>query len=72
MWQMPSPFMRRRFRREQTDFFAEPASESIMTGASLVSGTTMEFTILFLATALVMLIAWRGQRHWRSGCSEPS
>ena len=25
-------------------------------------GPPMEFTVLFLATAIVMLIAWRGQR----------
>ena len=24
----------------------------------------MEFTILFLATVIVMLIAWRGPRRW--------
>jgi hypothetical protein len=24
----------------------------------------MEFTVLFLATAIVMLIAWRGPRSW--------
>ena len=27
-------------------------------------GSPMEFTILFLATAIVMLIAWRGPRSW--------
>jgi hypothetical protein len=27
----------------------------------------MEFTVLFLATAIVMLIAWRGPRRWALG-----
>jgi hypothetical protein len=27
----------------------------------------MEFTVLFLATVIVMLIAWRGPRPWALG-----
>jgi hypothetical protein len=30
------------------------------TGASFAAGPNMEFTLLFLATAVVMLAAWRG------------
>jgi hypothetical protein len=44
-------------------FFAEPASESIIDWrVTRKPGPPMEFTVLFLATAIVMLIAWRGQR----------
>jgi hypothetical protein len=32
----------------------------------------MEFTVLFLAAAIVMLIAWRGQRPLARGCLGPS
>jgi uncharacterized protein DUF5993 len=30
-------------------------------------GPLVEFTVLFLATAIVMLIAWRGPRPWALG-----
>jgi hypothetical protein len=32
-----------------------------------LSGLTMEFTVLFLAIAIVMLVAWRGSRTLAMG-----
>jgi Family of unknown function (DUF5993) len=44
-------------------FFAEPAGESIIDWRiTRFRDRPMEFTVLFLATAIVMLIAWRGAR----------
>jgi hypothetical protein len=44
-------------------FFAEPAGESIIDWrVTRFRNQPMEFTLLFLATAILMLIAWRGQR----------
>jgi len=36
--------------------------ESIIDWASFAAGPDMEFTLLFLAIAVVMLAAWRGPR----------
>jgi hypothetical protein len=43
-------------------FFAGPASESIIDWHVTRFGTTDGIHHLFLATAIVMLIAWRGPR----------
>jgi hypothetical protein len=44
-------------------FYATRSAESIIDWrVSLLSGPTMEFTALFLAISVVMLVAWRGPR----------
>jgi hypothetical protein len=44
-------------------FFAELIGESIIDCRIVrMPGPPMEFTVLFLATAILMLIAWRGPR----------
>ena len=66
MWQ-PLAYMRHRFRREQTDF-CRPAGESIIDWhVTRFRDRPMEFTALFLATAIVMLVAWRGPRPLAAG-----
>jgi uncharacterized protein DUF5993 len=48
---------------EADRFFAEPIGESIIDWrVPRFPERPMEFTLLFLATAIVMLIAWRGPR----------
>ena len=43
--------------------FAGPVGESIIDWhVTRFRDPTMEFTVLFLATAIVMLVAWRGPR----------
>jgi hypothetical protein len=46
---------------------ARRAPESGIDWAARVPGLTMEFTILFLAIAIVMLVAWRGPRRLAMG-----
>jgi len=43
-------------------FQGEPDESTIDCHVILCRGSPMEFTLLFLATAIVMLIAWRGPR----------
>ena len=61
MWQYP-PNCRPR-RCASSRIFRNANDESIIDWYIIRKpGPTMEFTVLFLATAIVMLIAWRGRR----------
>ena len=52
----------------ETGIYIKQTAESIIDWRIIRKpGLTMEFTVLFLATAIVMLVAWRGPRRLALG-----
>jgi hypothetical protein len=48
--------------RRGTRFLQQPDESAVGCHVILRLGRRMEFTLLFLATSIVMLVAWRGSR----------